>query len=159
MSASDNNTTRFKQSSRTSARACNIDFKKSKENHHEFVFSADIMHFTPAKDRSRPYSLELLITLPANSVTELSIQFNKVFLKWTEHPPDAHHGFYIRYKTDLSYFLRFKVSENMLRNHVTSCLVARKSVRHYEFFRLFGSKGVGYDDLLCDKPSFWQCYC
>ncbi|XP_067054119.1 GPI transamidase component PIG-T-like [Acropora muricata] len=55
----------------------------------------DIMHFTPAKDRSRPYSLELLITLPANSVTELSIQFNKVFLKWTEHPPDAHHGFYI----------------------------------------------------------------
>lgn len=53
------------------------------------------MHFTPARDRARPYSLELLITLPANSVTELSIQFNKVFLKWTEHPPDAHHGFYI----------------------------------------------------------------
>ena len=42
--------------------------------------------------------LEMLLTLPPNSVTELSIQFHKGFLKWTEHPPDAHHGFYIRYK-------------------------------------------------------------
>jgi len=55
----------------------------------------DIIHVTPAKDRLRPYTLEMLLTLPANSVTELSIQFHKGFLKWTEHPPDAHHGFYI----------------------------------------------------------------
>ncbi|KAJ7384981.1 hypothetical protein OS493_018670 [Desmophyllum pertusum] len=55
----------------------------------------DIIHVTPAKDRMRPYTLEILLTLPANSVTELSIQFHKGFLKWTEHPPDAHHGFYI----------------------------------------------------------------
>ena len=53
---------------------------------------------TPAKDRIRPHMLEMLLTLPPNSVTELSIQFHKGFLKWTEHPPDAHHGFYIRYK-------------------------------------------------------------
>ena len=53
---------------------------------------------TPAKDRLRPHTLEMLLTLPPNSVTELSIQFHKGFLKWTEHPPDAHHGFYIRYK-------------------------------------------------------------
>jgi len=55
----------------------------------------DVIHVTPAKDRLRPYTLEMLLTLPANSVTELSIQFHKGFLKWTEHPPDAHHGFYI----------------------------------------------------------------
>ena len=46
----------------------------------------------------RPHMLEMLLTLPPNSVTELSIQFHKGFLKWTEHLPDAHHGFYIRYK-------------------------------------------------------------
>lgn len=145
-----------------SPRACHVDFKKNKENNHEFVFSADIMHFTPARDRARPYSLELLLTLPANSVTELSIQFNKVFLKWTEHPPDAHHGFYIRYKTDLSYLLSYKISENMLRNHVTgrtSFLVARKSIRHFVFVCLYGSKGVRYDNLLYGKPSLWQNYC
>lgn len=56
----------------------------------------DIIHVTPAKDRLRPYTVEMLLTLPANSVTELSVQFHKGFLKWTEHPPDAHHGFYIR---------------------------------------------------------------
>lgn len=55
----------------------------------------DIIHVTPAKDRLRPYTVEMLLTLPANSVTELSVQFHKGFLKWTEHPPDAHHGFYI----------------------------------------------------------------
>ncbi|CAH3030337.1 unnamed protein product [Porites evermanni] len=55
----------------------------------------NIIHVTPAKDRLRPHTLEMLLTLPPNSVTELSIQFHKGFLKWTEHPPDAHHGFYI----------------------------------------------------------------
>ena len=64
---------------------------------HLCSLSIDILHVTPAKDRLRPYTLEMLLTLPPNSVTELSLQFHKGFLKWTEHPPDAHHGFYIRY--------------------------------------------------------------
>lgn len=62
---------------------------------------------TPAKDRLRPYTLEMLLTLPANSVTELSIQFHKGFLRWTEHPPDAHHGFYIRYIYSLQTSISF----------------------------------------------------
>jgi len=73
-------------------------------------FCLDVIHVTPAKDRLRPYTLEMLLTLPANSVTELSIQFHKGFLKWTEHPPDAHHGFYIRYillLLTLKWFLSF----------------------------------------------------
>ncbi|XP_048585595.1 GPI transamidase component PIG-T [Nematostella vectensis] len=53
------------------------------------------LFFVPAQDRQRPYTLELELTLPPNSVTRLTIQFNRGFLKWTEHPPDAHHGFYI----------------------------------------------------------------
>ena len=77
---------------------------------HAFAFCPDVIHVTPAKDRLRPYTLEMLLTLPANSVTELSIQFHKGFLKWTEHPPDAHHGFYIRYpllSPTLKLFLSF----------------------------------------------------
>ena len=70
---------------------------KPKRLIHVFAFYLDVIYVTPGKDRLRPYTLEMLLTLPANSVTELSIHFHKGFLKWTEHPPDAHHGFYIRY--------------------------------------------------------------
>ncbi|EDV26025.1 uncharacterized protein TRIADDRAFT_23458 [Trichoplax adhaerens] len=51
--------------------------------------------FIPGKDRSRPYLLELALRLPAKSSTTIKIDFQRAFLKWTEHPPDAHHGFYI----------------------------------------------------------------
>lgn len=60
----------------------------------------DQVHIVPAKDRERPYMLELFFTMPAASVAKLSMQFERGFLKWTEHPPDAHHGFYIRYHND-----------------------------------------------------------
>ncbi|XP_033626120.1 GPI transamidase component PIG-T-like [Asterias rubens] len=51
--------------------------------------------YTPGNDRSNPYLLELVLTLPPKSVTMLSIQFDKAFLKWTEYPPDANIGFHI----------------------------------------------------------------
>ena len=95
---------------------CNVTPKKETKTTipklfcYVFAFCPDVIHVTPAKDRLRPYTLEMLVTLPANSVTELSIQFHKGFLKWTEHPPDAHHGFYIRYpliSPTLKLFLSF----------------------------------------------------
>ena len=53
------------------------------------------MNYLPGRDRERCYLLELIIRLPANSLTELSIQFERALLKWTEYPPDASHGFYV----------------------------------------------------------------
>uniref|UniRef100_A0A6I8SVX3 Phosphatidylinositol glycan anchor biosynthesis class T n=1 Tax=Xenopus tropicalis TaxID=8364 RepID=A0A6I8SVX3_XENTR len=53
------------------------------------------IHYEPAKDRQRPHLLEMLIQLPPNSITKISIQFERALLKWTEYPPDPNHGFYI----------------------------------------------------------------
>ncbi|KAM4691644.1 GPI transamidase component PIG-T [Rhinophrynus dorsalis] len=62
---------------------------KGKENKPSYI------HYEPAKDRQRPHLLEMLIQLPPNSVTKISIQFERALLKWTEYPPDPNHGFYI----------------------------------------------------------------
>lgn len=51
--------------------------------------------YKPGKGRVRIYYLEIVLELPPRSVTELSVQFDYVFLKWQEYPPDANHGFYI----------------------------------------------------------------
>lgn len=51
--------------------------------------------YMPGKGRMRIYYLEIVLELPSHSVTEISVQFDYVFLKWQEYPPDANHGFYI----------------------------------------------------------------
>jgi phosphatidylinositol glycan class T len=51
------------------------------------------MYYQPAIDRGRPTTLECEILLPADSVVTLSMDFEKVFLKYTEHRPDANRGF------------------------------------------------------------------
>ncbi|KAL1124406.1 hypothetical protein AAG570_001035 [Ranatra chinensis] len=51
--------------------------------------------YIPGKERVRPYYLELMIELPARSLTSVSLQFEYAFLKWQEYPPDANHGFYM----------------------------------------------------------------
>ncbi|KAK4880763.1 hypothetical protein RN001_008909 [Aquatica leii] len=53
------------------------------------------LKYIPGKLRERPYYLEIVLTLPPRSTTLISINFEHVFLKWTEYPPDASHGFYI----------------------------------------------------------------
>ncbi|KAL5021161.1 hypothetical protein ScPMuIL_000316 [Solemya velum] len=53
------------------------------------------IHYVPGRDRKQPYKLELVLTLPPMSVTKISFQFERAFLKWTEYPPDANHGFYV----------------------------------------------------------------
>lgn len=59
--------------------------------------SAGYIHYQPAQDRLQPHLLEMLIQLPANSVTKVSIQFERALLKWTEYTPDPNHGFYVRW--------------------------------------------------------------
>ncbi|XP_048244688.1 GPI transamidase component PIG-T-like [Haliotis cracherodii] len=51
------------------------------------------IHYIPGKDRSRSYQFEIVFRLRANSVTTISYEFERAFLKWTEYPPDANHGF------------------------------------------------------------------
>ncbi|XP_056020312.1 GPI transamidase component PIG-T-like [Ostrea edulis] len=53
------------------------------------------INFIPAKDRANPYQMEIVFRLFANSVTKITYSFERAFLKWTEYPPDANHGFYV----------------------------------------------------------------
>ncbi|XP_068608097.1 GPI transamidase component PIG-T [Brachionichthys hirsutus] len=62
---------------------------KAKDNKPSYI------HYQPSKDRLRPHLLEMLIQLPPNSVTEVTVQFERALLKWTEYPADASHGFYV----------------------------------------------------------------
>ncbi|XP_030067958.1 GPI-anchor transamidase component PIGT [Microcaecilia unicolor] len=62
---------------------------KGKENKPSYI------HYQPAKDRLQPHLLEMLIQLPANSATKITVQFERALLKWTEYPPDPNHGFYV----------------------------------------------------------------
>ncbi|KAF7722315.1 hypothetical protein EC973_003439 [Apophysomyces ossiformis] len=51
------------------------------------------MYYQPAIDRDRPTMLECRLLLPPQSVVTLSLDFDKVFLRYTEHRPDANRGF------------------------------------------------------------------
>ncbi|XP_035917423.1 GPI transamidase component PIG-T [Anopheles stephensi] len=53
------------------------------------------LHYTPGVQRERPYGLEVAFRIPARATVELSIDFDYIFLKWQEYPPDANHGHYI----------------------------------------------------------------
>lgn len=54
-----------------------------------------LVHYIPGEQRERPYHLEVALTVPAKSVVRLSIDFDFIFLKWLEYPPDANHGHYL----------------------------------------------------------------
>ncbi|KAG7379214.1 hypothetical protein PHYPSEUDO_008888 [Phytophthora pseudosyringae] len=49
--------------------------------------------FVPAELRGRPNQLRLEAFLPANTTLVFSLQMEKVFLRLSEHPPDANRGF------------------------------------------------------------------
>ncbi|XP_030624414.1 GPI transamidase component PIG-T [Chanos chanos] len=53
------------------------------------------IHYQPSKDRVSSHLLEMLIQLPPHSVTEVTVQFERALLKWTEYTPDPNHGFYV----------------------------------------------------------------
>ncbi len=64
---------------------------------HVFLPLSGYIHYQPSKDRVRPHLLEMLVQLPPNSVTEVTVQFERALLKWTEYTPDPNHGFYVGY--------------------------------------------------------------
>ena len=49
--------------------------------------------FRPEQDRQRGTQLELIVSVPANSTTFLTYDFEKAILRYTEYPPDANRGF------------------------------------------------------------------
>jgi GPI-anchor transamidase subunit T len=49
--------------------------------------------FVPAELRGRPNQCRVEMELPPRSALVLSIQFDKVFVRLSEHPPDANRGF------------------------------------------------------------------
>ena len=51
------------------------------------------MYYTPLLDRKRGTHLELLLEIPAQRTAELSYDFEKAILRYTEYPPDANRGF------------------------------------------------------------------
>ncbi|KAI9276299.1 GPI transamidase component PIG-T [Sporodiniella umbellata] len=51
------------------------------------------MYYQSAIDRGRPSTIECELLLPPDSIVTLSLDFDKVFLKYTEHRPDANRGF------------------------------------------------------------------
>ncbi|KAL0075685.1 GPI transamidase GPI16 [Phycomyces blakesleeanus] len=67
-----------------------VDVLGSTENDDDII---EKMYYQPAIDRARPTMLECRLNLPPQSVVTLSVDFEKVFLKYTEHRPDANRGF------------------------------------------------------------------
>lgn len=51
------------------------------------------MYYTPAIDRKKGTHLELLLEIPALSTVEMTYEFEKAILRYTEYPPDANRGF------------------------------------------------------------------
>lgn len=49
--------------------------------------------YIPAIDRKSSTLIEAQVELPANSSTELWMDYDKAYLRYTEYPPDAHRGF------------------------------------------------------------------
>lgn len=51
--------------------------------------------YNPGRLRERPSQLEIAFQIPSRSTVNVAIDFDYVFLKWLEYPPDANHGHYI----------------------------------------------------------------
>ena len=51
-----------------------------------------IISYTPPVPHARPALLQSVLTLPANSTVQLTMDVVKPFLRNTEHPPDAQRG-------------------------------------------------------------------
>lgn len=98
--------------------------------------------YVPGKERHRPYYLELLVELPARSITDIVVQFDYVFLKWQEYPPDANHGFYIGSAVVTAWL---PVARNYTGLPQDGSLISSWSVQFYwsyTYFYLFSHKRV-----------------
>lgn len=56
---------------------------------------ANVIKYHPGRLRERPSQLEIAFKIPSRTTVDVAIDFDYVFLKWLEYPPDANHGHYI----------------------------------------------------------------
>ncbi|XP_075157240.1 phosphatidylinositol glycan anchor biosynthesis class T [Haematobia irritans] len=68
---------------------------KIKNRHNGEIIKPKVLQYRPGIQRERPYYLELTFMLPSKTSVEISFDFDYIFLKWLEYPPDANHGHYI----------------------------------------------------------------
>jgi phosphatidylinositol glycan class T len=81
--------------------------------------------YLPSNDRT-PTLLEIPLLLPPLSHVQLSIDFEKVFLKYTEHPPDAQRGWDLPGAVVVPYALRS--DEDALRTALEIQEAAKKTI-------------------------------
>ncbi|KAJ1534922.1 hypothetical protein HK096_003294, partial [Nowakowskiella sp. JEL0078] len=53
----------------------------------------ETMVYQPAIDRKRPSLLQITLQLPANTKTTFSFEFDKAFIRYSEHSPDSQRGY------------------------------------------------------------------
>lgn len=53
----------------------------------------DAIDYAPAIDRVRPTLLRLYLSIPAEERIHIRLPFEKSFIRYSEHPPDASRGF------------------------------------------------------------------
>lgn len=56
---------------------------------------ANAIKYIPGRLREQQSQLEVAFKIPGRSTVDVAIDFDYVFLKWLEYPPDANHGHYI----------------------------------------------------------------
>lgn len=66
-----------------------------KISHGASTIQPTVISYVPGIRRERAYELEIAFSIPAKSTVEISIDFDYIFLKWLEYPPDANHGHYL----------------------------------------------------------------
>lgn len=66
-----------------------------KISHGASTIQATLINYVPGIRRERAYELEIAFAIPPKSTVEISIDFDYIFLKWLEYPPDANHGHYL----------------------------------------------------------------
>ena len=77
------------------------------------------VYFKAALNRERPTTLEIILLLAPHTHTQIKIDFEKTFLKYTEFPPDANRGFDIG-----SSVLTFEQKNETMRLYTDNILIA-----------------------------------
>ncbi|ORY93378.1 GPI transamidase component PIG-T [Syncephalastrum racemosum] len=70
-----------------------VDVLDTRTSEHLSSDVIEQMFYEPARDRERSTMLECQMVLAPHSIVTVSLEFDKVFLRYTEHRPDANRGF------------------------------------------------------------------
>lgn len=81
----------------------------------------------------------MLVQLPPHSVTEVTVQFERALLKWTEYTPDPNHGFYVGYG---SLFNLYAYEICFFRNQICA-----------EMFLSYDKKQTSQNDLILGRKA------